>query len=88
MPAPASWHTPAKRHDMTSNDNRRAGGQPGHGGGIPSSSSAKVIQFRPTLNRAAPLDALTAQTVIAQHRAGTLPEGVIVALLAGVGLHP
>ena len=53
-----------------------------------SSSTAKVIQLRPNLNRVAPFDALTARSIIAQHRAGTLPEGVIVALLAGVGLHP
>ncbi len=58
------------------------------GSDFDSSSSAKVIQLRPDLNRAISLGALTAQAVIAQHRAGTLPEGVIVALLAGVGLHP
>jgi len=35
-----------------------------------------------------PFDQLTAALVLAQYRAGTLPEGVIVALLASAGLQP
>jgi hypothetical protein len=33
-----------------------------------------------------PFDRLTTELVLAQYRAGTLPEAVIVALLAGAGL--
>lgn len=35
-----------------------------------------------------PFDNLTATLVLAQYRAGTLPEGVIVALLACAGMQP
>jgi hypothetical protein len=35
-----------------------------------------------------PFDNLTARLVLAQYRAGTLPEPVLAALLAGVGLRP
>jgi hypothetical protein len=35
-----------------------------------------------------PFDRLTAEFVLAQFRAGTLPEPVLVYLLAGVGLWP
>ena len=35
-----------------------------------------------------PFNQLTANLVIAQYRAGTLPEDVIVALLASAGLQP
>lgn len=35
-----------------------------------------------------PFQRLTARLVLAQFRAGTLPEPVLVALLAGVGLRP
>lgn len=74
---------------MTSNDNRRAGGQPGHGGGIPSSrDGAKVIPLHPGRNAPSPFDGLTANLVLAQYRAGTLPEAVIVAMMASAGLRP
>jgi hypothetical protein len=33
-------------------------------------------------------DRLTATLVLAQYRAGTLPEGVLVALMANAGLRP
>jgi hypothetical protein len=42
-----------------------------------------VIQPTPS-----PFDHLTATLVLAQHRAGTLPEAVLIALLAGAGLRP
>jgi hypothetical protein len=55
--------------------------------------ASNVITFPPRLDRgtqvsshARPFDRLTTELVLAQYRAGTLPEGVIVALLAGAGL--
>jgi hypothetical protein len=39
-------------------------------------------------NATSRFDKLTVETVLAQYRAGTLPEGVLLALLAGVGLLP
>jgi hypothetical protein len=53
-----------------------------------SSSSGNVVALRSNFNPASPFQRLTAQMILAQHRAGTLPEGILVALLAGVGLHP
>ena len=76
---------------MSPNENRRSGGQPGDGGGIPSSGSAKVIQLRPNDKggRPGPFDQLTARLVLDQYRAGTLPEGVLVAMMAAsAGLRP
>jgi hypothetical protein len=40
----------------------------------------------PSISR--PFDKFTQELVLAQYRAGTLPESVIVALLAGAGLQP
>lgn len=74
---------------MSPNDNRRAGQQPGHGGGIPSSrDGAKVIPLHPGRQASPTLDGLTARLVLAQYRAGTLPEAVIVAMMASAGLRP
>jgi hypothetical protein len=42
----------------------------------------------PRAGSVAPFDRLTATLVLEQYRAGTLPEGVIVALLASAGLYP
>lgn len=53
-----------------------------------SCGSANVILLRPNANTCHSFDRLTARLVIDQYRAGTLPEGVIVALLANAGLHP
>jgi hypothetical protein len=53
-----------------------------------SSNSADVVDFAPKLNAVSPFQQVTARMVIAQHRAGVLPEGVIIALLVGAGLHP
>jgi hypothetical protein len=53
-----------------------------------SSSSANVILLPRNANTGHSFDRLTARLVIDQYRAGTLPEGVIVALLANAGLHP
>ena len=74
---------------MTPNDNRRAGGKPGHGGGISNGSGAKILRL-PTIGRnvPSPFDGLTANLVLARFRAGTLPEGVFVAMMASAGLHP
>lgn len=49
--------------------------------------ASNVIAF-PGAPAASPFGNLTASLVIAQHRAGTLPEGIVVALLAGVGMAP
>ena len=71
-------------------ENRAAGtGIPGRGTNYEGSNNSTNVIPLPTKIKLAgsPFDQLTAQTVIAQHRTGTLPEGVIVALLAGVGLH-
>ena len=74
---------------MAPNDNRRPGQAPGNGGtDYVSSSSANVVDFPSKLNAASPFQQLTARMVIAQHRAGVLPEAVIVALLANAGLQP
>lgn len=49
--------------------------------------ASNVIPLRPGIERApSPFDRLTARLVLARHREGTLPEGVLVALLAGAGL--
>jgi len=76
---------------MGPNDNRRPGVVSRNGGDdYGSSNSAKVIPLFPKLktDRTSPFDGLTAQLILAQHRNGTLHEGVLLALLAGVGLHP
>ena len=74
---------------MGTNDNRRSGVVSRNGGGdYDSSSSAKVICLLPKLNTASAFDRLTVQLILAQHRNGTLSEVVLLALLAGVGLHP
>lgn len=60
------------------------------GSDFDSSSSAKVIQLRPgnKTNPPRPFDQLTANLVLAQFRAGTLPEAVMVAMMASAGLRP
>ena len=52
------------------------------------SNHANVVLLRPNANIGEPFDRMTARRVIDQYRAGTRPEGVIVALLANAGLHP
>lgn len=74
---------------MGLNDNRRPGVVSRSAGDYDSSNnSAKVIPLFPKLNTGSAFDRLTAQLIVAQHRNGTLQEGVLLALLAGVGLHP
>jgi hypothetical protein len=52
-----------------------------------STNDRRVIPFRrPRLGSAAEFDRLTVQLVLAKYRAGTLPEPIIVALLAGAGV--
>jgi hypothetical protein len=55
------------------------------GSNRPAGDDGKVIQF-PRLDTVSPFDRLTATLVVAQHRAGVLPEPVLIALLAAVGL--
>jgi len=50
--------------------------------------STNMIDFPIKSSATSPFTKLTAQTVLAQFRAGSLPEPVLVALLAGVGLWP
>jgi hypothetical protein len=76
---------------MPPNDNRRPAEAPGSGGDDyeGSRNSAKVIRLPTKLNpAAAPFDGLTVGLVLAQLRAGTLPESVLLALLACAGLRP
>jgi hypothetical protein len=47
-----------------------------------------VVEFPRSSKRADPFGHLTARLIIAQHRAGTLQEGVLLYLLAGAGLRP
>jgi hypothetical protein len=48
-----------------------------------------VVAFPGSSERADPFGQLTARLIIAQHRAGTLQEGVLIALLkAATGLRP
>jgi hypothetical protein len=60
---------------MNPDDNRRSGG-------------GEVIAFPAKTASGSPFDRLTVQVILAQHRNGTLQEGVLLALLAGVGLQP
>jgi hypothetical protein len=53
----------------------------------PAQHGGKVVHIRLCAEAmASPFDHLTARLVLDHHRAGTLPEGVVAALLAGVGL--
>ena len=54
-------------------------------GSINRRSAGNVTPLRP---RPAPFDQLTATLVVAQFRQGTLPEAVLLALLACAGLQP
>jgi hypothetical protein len=72
---------------MSPNDNRRPGVVSRSAGDYDSSSnSAKVIPLFPKLKNGSPFDQLTANLVMAQHRAGTLDPAIVEALLVGVGL--
>ena len=74
---------------MGPNDNRRPGVVSRSGGYDGSNNSTNVIPLSSKIHRAvSPFDQLTAQMILAQHRAGTLPEAIVAALLAGVGLRP
>ena len=73
---------------MIPNENRRPGVVSRSGGEYVSSSSANVVDFPTNFNAASLFRQLTARIVLAQYRAGTLPEGVLVALLASAGLRP
>lgn len=75
---------------MTATKNRLPGVAPRASGSMDydGSSSAKVIRLPTAHNTRSPFDELTASLVLAQYRAGTLPEGVIVAMMASAGLRP
>jgi hypothetical protein len=55
----------------------------------PSADVDNVIDFSiKSSTTSSPFDKLTVRLIIAQHWAGTLQEGVLLYLLAGVGLRP
>ncbi len=53
-----------------------------------SNNNPKAIRIHPPRKTDDPFGQLKARLVLAQYRAGTLPEGVFVAMMAGVGLYP
>jgi hypothetical protein len=53
---------------------------------VPSTDVDNVIDFPIKSTTTSPFDKMTVEIVLAQHRAGTLPEAVLIFLLAGVGL--
>ena len=57
---------------------------------LPVVAGGNVITFPPLARRTAPsaFDGLTTALLLAKHDRGELPRGVLVALLAGVGLEP
>lgn len=73
---------------MPTIENRQPDGV-GTGGGsqFKSSSGAKIISL-PTRRNCRPFDDLTVSVALARLRAGTLEPGVLVALLAAVGVRP
>jgi hypothetical protein len=72
---------------MTPNRNRRPSGHSGSGGYSNGLATAKVIAFPASLKTVEdPFEHLTATLVMAQHRAGTLPDAVLLALLQGAGV--
>jgi hypothetical protein len=71
---------------MPPNDNHRPGVASRNGGKYDVSSSDNLIAFLSQLNSGSPFDTLTSTLVLDQYRRGVLPEGVIAALLASVGL--
>jgi hypothetical protein len=54
----------------------------------PSTDVDNVIDFPIKSITASPFDQLTAGLILDQQRRGVLPEAILVALLAGVGLRP
>ncbi|SEP51117.1 hypothetical protein SAMN02990966_07867 [Rhodospirillales bacterium URHD0017] len=57
--------------------------------GMRTARAGNVIPLRPGIEApSTPFDQLTARLVLARHREGTLPEGIVAALLAGVGVRP
>lgn len=69
------------------NGNRRPGVASRSGGkDYQSSDGANVVTFPSKGNHSADFDRLTAELILAQHRAGKLPEAVLIGLLAAVGV--
>jgi hypothetical protein len=54
----------------------------------PSTDVDNVIDFPIKSSITSPYDKLTVEIILAQHRAGTLPEAMLLYLLAGAGLWP
>jgi len=69
---------------MAANDNRRARLVLRSGSDDKANGGAEVIAFPRLPHALSPFDRLTATLIVAQHRAGTLPEAILVALLAAV----
>jgi hypothetical protein len=49
------------------------------------SRARKVIPLRPKLEGGSPFDRLTVRLIMVQFREGRLSEGILLALLSGVG---
>jgi hypothetical protein len=69
---------------MAANDNHRPRPALPSGSDNKANDRAKVIAFPRLPHALSPFDRLTATLIVAQHRAGTLPEAILVALLAAV----
>jgi hypothetical protein len=54
----------------------------------PSTDIDNVLNFPIKSTNTSPFDKLTVEIILAQHRAGTLSETLLIFLLAGVGLWP
>lgn len=72
---------------MTSGNSRRPGWQSRNGGeDYDKGGSTNVVRNSTVSNLSVDFDRLTARLILNQFRAGKLPEAVLVALMAGVGL--
>jgi hypothetical protein len=73
---------------MTQNRNRPPSGHSAGGDYENGLNTGKVIALPIKGKTAGPFEALTYQTVMAQHAAGDLPAGIVAALLVGCGVCP
>jgi hypothetical protein len=75
---------------MSPNRNRPAERTLGKGSDYESGTTTRKVIALPTALKPqlVEFDRLTGALVMAQHRAGTLPDAVVIALLQGVGVRP